>query len=319
MINIILFTIIIPSTCQLKIRLDKVLSQLFPEYSRTCLKKWILNNQISINGVVCNKPSINVYHRDEININVVKHLHHAYIPQDIHINVIYEDNDILVIDKQANLVVHPGAGNKYGTLLNALLYRDSNFLSVPRCGIVHRLDKNTTGLMVIAKNIESYNNLIESMRSRKIIRQYEAVVYGKLISGGGIFLSIQRHPIQRTMMTTSITGKSAITHYRIVKRFSYCTHITVRLETGRTHQIRVHMLSINHPVVGDKIYRNKYKFCKSITSKMFEIVKKFPRQALHASKLCLKHPITGIWMEWNSVLPKDILNLLSQLNIYNDE
>ncbi|XBC38029.1 MAG: 23S rRNA pseudouridine(1911/1915/1917) synthase RluD [Buchnera aphidicola (Floraphis choui)] len=309
---------VVPNIFSLKTRLDIVLSRLFYNYSRTCLKNWILNHQVNVNGRTFNKPSIKVSCGDLITINVIKSNDQFYNAQNIHLNVVYEDNDILVINKQSNLVVHPGAGNKDGTLLNALLYKDEKFLSVPRSGIVHRLDKNTTGLMVIAKNVISYNNLIKLMKSKNIIRKYEAIVHGRIISGGTIDRCIKRHPIKRVVMTTSISGKSAITHYRIIKRFFHYTHLAVKLETGRTHQIRVHMLSINHPLVGDNMYGNKYKFHKKITSDVLKVVKNFPRQALHASKLRLKHPITGLWMEWNSTLPKDILDLLNCLNVNDD-
>ncbi|XBC42551.1 MAG: 23S rRNA pseudouridine(1911/1915/1917) synthase RluD [Buchnera aphidicola (Meitanaphis elongallis)] len=308
-------TIIVPNTFFSNIRLDKVLSQLYCNYSRTCFKKWILNCQVSVNDRMCDNPNMKVSCGDKITVNIINCENGFENPQNIPLNVVYEDNDILVIDKQVNLVVHPGAGHKDGTLLNALLYKSNTFLNVPRAGIIHRLDKNTTGLMVIAKNLISYNNLVELMKCRKIVRQYEALVYGRMISGGTICRSIKRHPVQRTIMTTNVLGRKAITHYRIIKRLSCCTHIRIKLETGRTHQIRVHMLSINHPLIGDSVYRNKHKFCKSITLGVYNIIKKFPRPALHASKLCLKHPITGQWMEWDSVFPNDIANLLNELNV----
>ncbi|XBC39083.1 MAG: 23S rRNA pseudouridine(1911/1915/1917) synthase RluD [Buchnera aphidicola (Nurudea shiraii)] len=319
MVNIKILRVVVPTMLKSNMRLDKVLAKLFFEYSRTCLKKWILNNQVNINGKVFSKPNTKVLFGDEITIKII---HNSYLnslkyPQKIPLNIIYEDNDILVINKQANLVVHPGAGHKDGTLLNALLYQNHNFLSIPRAGIIHRLDKNTTGLMVIAKNVLSYNNLAKSMKSRKIVRKYEALVYGRVISGGSVFASIKRHPFRRTIMTTGVVGKKAITHYRIIKRFSCYTHLMIQLETGRTHQIRVHMLSINYPIIGDREYGNKYKFSRNMVASVHKVVKAFPRQALHASELCLKHPTTNLWMKWNSPIPKDMLDLLSHLNLYN--
>ncbi|XBC44212.1 MAG: 23S rRNA pseudouridine(1911/1915/1917) synthase RluD [Buchnera aphidicola (Schlechtendalia peitan)] len=314
MINIKQFTIVVPDTFPPKMRLDKAISQLLSSYSRTCLKEWILNFRVTVNGIILNRPNIRISCGDKIVINVVNYTDDFDSPQDIPLTVVYEDNDILVIDKQANLVVHPGAGNKNGTLLNALLYKNRNFAYIPRSGIVHRLDKDTTGLMIIAKNIISYNILIEFMKCKKIIRKYEAVVCGRVVSGGTIDKSIKRHSNRRTIMTTDVTGKKAITHYRIIKKFSYCTHLKIKLETGRTHQIRVHMLDINHPLIGDHVYNNKYKYLKGVPFKILKIVKEFPRQALHASQLCLKHPITGVWMTWNSCVPSDIKCLLNQLH-----
>ncbi|XBC41108.1 MAG: 23S rRNA pseudouridine(1911/1915/1917) synthase RluD [Buchnera aphidicola (Nurudea yanoniella)] len=316
MTNTKILTAVIPNVFQVDMRLDRVLAKLFFEYSRTYLKKCILNRQICINGIVFNKPNIKVSCGDIVTVKIISNANINH-PQDIPLNIIYEDNDILIIDKPDNLVVHPGAGHKDGTLLNGLLYKSNKFINVPRSGIVHRLDKNTTGLMVIAKNIFSYNTLIRSMKSREIIRQYEAIVHGKMISGGSISFPIKRHSSRRTIMTIGIRGREAITHYRIIKRFSFCTHLMVKLETGRTHQIRVHMLNINHPLIGDREYGNKYKYCRYINSSTHNIVKNFPRQALHASKLLLKHPRTCSWMEWNSSIPEDILNLLNHLNKNN--
>ncbi|ANF17133.1 23S rRNA pseudouridylate synthase [Buchnera aphidicola (Schlechtendalia chinensis)] len=314
MINFKKFTVIVSNTFSKKTRLDKVLSKLFSQYSRTCIKKWIVNFRVNVNGKIFDKPNMYVSYGDKIIVSIVNESNNFDSPQNISLCIVYEDKDILVIDKQTNLVVHPGAGNKCGTLLNALLYRNSSFMHIPRSGIVHRLDKNTTGLMIIGKNIISYNALIELMRSRKIIRQYETVVHGRMISGGTIIRPIARHPTRRTIMTVSTSGKKAITHYRVIKRFSYHTHLRVKLETGRTHQIRVHMLDIHYPLIGDPIYGKKYQSLKNISKETFKMVKEFPRQALHSSKLCLKHPITGVQMKWNSCLPNDMLHLLKQLN-----
>lgn len=318
MINTENITAIVSDTIPLKMRLDKALLQLFSGHSRTCVKKWILNCQVNVNDVVFNKPNTKVICGDKITVNNIASVRNIDNSQNIPLNVVYEDEDILVIDKQVDLVVHPGSGHKDGTLLNALLYKDSCFSNVPRSGIVHRLDKNTTGLMVIAKNIKSYDILVNLMKSRKIVRKYEAIVHGRVISGGTICQPIKRNPLKRTAMITSITGKKAITHYRVIKRFSCHTHLAITLETGRTHQIRVHMLSINHPLIGDRVYGNKYKVCKNVVFSLRNVVRFFPRQALHASKLSLEHPIKKVHMEWNSNFPQDILTLLNQLNVCED-
>ncbi|XBC41629.1 MAG: 23S rRNA pseudouridine(1911/1915/1917) synthase RluD [Buchnera aphidicola (Kaburagia rhusicola rhusicola)] len=319
MINTKNVTVIMSDIIPSKMRLDKAILQLFSGYSRTCVKKWIVNCQVNVNDVVFNKPNTKVICGDKITVNNITSVKNVDNSQNIPLNIVYEDEDILVINKQVDLVVHPGPGHEDGTLLNALLYKDSCFFNVPRSGIVHRLDKNTTGLMVIAKNIKSYDNLVSSMKSRKIVRQYEAVVHGRVISGGTICKPIKRHPLKRTSMTTSVVGKRAITHYRVIKRFYCHTHLVITLETGRTHQIRVHMLSINHPLIGDRVYGNKHKFCKNVVFSLRNTVRSFPRQALHASKLSLEHPIKKVRMEWNSNLPQDISILLNQLNVSEDK
>ncbi|AAO27082.1 ribosomal large subunit pseudouridine synthase D [Buchnera aphidicola str. Bp (Baizongia pistaciae)] len=305
---------IVPKISLLKNRLDQVLASLFKKHSRTILKRHILSKDVCVNGRILDQPDAKVLYKDIISINLKFKAKNDYQAENIFLNVIYEDDDILVINKQDNFVVHPGAGNTSGTLLNALLHRDSTFFNIPRAGIVHRLDKDTTGLMVIAKNNLSYMALIDQIKCKKVIREYQAIVYGKVISGGTIVKSIIRNPIKRTTMIVNKCGKRAITHYRILKRFTHHTHLKIILETGRTHQIRTHMLYINFPLVGDKTYGNKFKFYKNISLTLLEQVKKFPRQALHASRLCLYHPVTKHLMEWNSTLPRDMLNLIALLN-----
>lgn len=295
-------------------RLDLFLKILFSQYSRTFLKKIILNNEVFINGNICCNPDKKISYKDLIVISFTIYKEKYYLAEKISLNIVYEDNDILVIDKQDNFIVHPGAGIKSGTLLNALLYKDNVFFNVPRAGIVHRLDKNTTGLMVIAKTVLAYYNLINQIKLKKVVREYQAIVYGRVISGGTIIKPIIRNPYKRISMMVNQCGKIAITHYRVIQRYSYHTHLKIKLETGRTHQIRVHMLYINFPIVGDQLYGNKYKFYKNIKEEFFQEIRAFSRQALHASKLCLYHPVTQCFMEWNSKLPKDILNLIKLLN-----
>lgn len=315
--NIFELTALVPKTLLCKNRLDLVLKSLFHQYSRTFLKKNILKKNVFVNGSVFDRPDLKVFFKDLICIKLKLKKNNFLKSEDISLDIVYEDNDILIINKQNNLVVHPGAGNKNGTLLNALLYYNDIFLNVPRAGIVHRLDKNTTGLMVVAKNVFAYKALIQQIKDKRVIREYQAIVHGRVISGGTITEPIMRNPIKRTTMKVHYNGKTAITHYRVLQRFMYYTHLRVQLETGRTHQIRVHMLHINFPIIGDTIYNNKRKFCKNISLKLFNKIQKFPRQALHASKLCLYHPVTQCLMEWNSVLPTDMLSLIECLNSNN--
>ncbi|WWP01204.1 MAG: 23S rRNA pseudouridine(1911/1915/1917) synthase RluD [Candidatus Dasytiphilus stammeri] len=291
-------------------RLDKALVTLFPEYSRSCIKKWILRRDVVVNNMVFDKPKMRVFNGAKINIHIDDST--LLEAQNIALNIIYEDEDLIVINKPPNLVVHPGAGNPNGTLLNALLYHYPNLAKIPRVGIIHRLDKDTTGLIIIAKTILIQKRLIEAMQCRTIIREYEAVVIGSMKSGGCISQPISRHTTKRTIMAIHPAGKMAITHYRIIEMFRGYTHLGLRLETGRTHQIRVHMAYLNHPLVGDPIYRGK------VSNKLPSLGKagciyKFNRQALHASRLRFYHPHLGIEIELHAPLPLDMLNLINIL------
>ncbi|WWP00156.1 MAG: 23S rRNA pseudouridine(1911/1915/1917) synthase RluD [Candidatus Dasytiphilus stammeri] len=298
-------------------RLDKVLVELFPKYSRCCLKKWILGNQVWLENKIVDKPKTKIKNLAKIILNVPIDSDNLVKAQPIDLNVIYEDHEILILNKPMNLVVHPGAGNNDRTLLNGLLYYYPKIISVPRAGIVHRLDKNTTGLMIIAKTPLVQQYLVESIKKRNIIRQYEAITIGVIRSGGFINQSISRDPNKRTIMKiNSLTGKSAITHYRVLERFKAHTHIFLQLETGRTHQIRVHMAYINHPIVGDKFYPGHKKLHQLPSNLSLDVVsqlKAFKRQALHASRLGFYHPIRKIYMEYKVPLPEDMLDLISVL------
>lgn len=294
-------------------RLDQVLSKLFKEYSRSYLKKLILINQVLVNKIIVNQPDKKILGGEKITIFPIVQNLILNLPEKISLNIMYEDNDILIINKPAGLVVHPGAGNNKGTVLNALLYHYKNIKYLPRAGIVHRLDKDTTGLMVIAKTIEAYIYLVKLLKKRKITREYQGIVKGNMITGGTINAPIMRHHTKRTSMTVHNLGKKAITHYKILNRFKYHTHILIRLSTGRTHQIRVHMLHIKHPLVGDSVYKGvdygiNYKKNEN-TSKIY----KFSRQALHASHISFQHPITQNLMSWTASLPEDMKELLVYL------
>ena len=229
------------------------------------------------------------------------------------LDILYEDDDILVINKPRDLVVHPGAGNPDGTVLNALLHYYPPIADVPRAGIVHRLDKDTTGLMVVAKTVPAQTRLVESLQLREITREYEAVAIGHMTAGGTVEEPISRHPTKRTHMSVHPMGKPAVTHYRIMEHFRIHTRLRLRLETGRTHQIRVHMAHITHPLVGDQVYGGRPRPPKGASDEFISVLRKFDRQALHATMLRLYHPITGIQMEWHAPLPQDMVELIDAM------
>jgi len=233
------------------------------------------------------------------------------------LNVVYEDESILVINKPAGLVVHPAAGHHHGTLLNGLLNHCDELNAIPRAGIVHRLDKDTTGLMVVAKTLSAHKQLVDQLQERTVSRIYEAVACGVMTAGGCVNEPIGRHRIDRKKMTVTENGKHAVTHYRLLEKFSHHTHVRVQLETGRTHQIRVHMAHIRYPLVGDQVYRGRLKIPAGCSDELAEKLRRFKRQALHAKELGLTHPESGELMQWQSTLPDDFMNLLECLK--NDE
>ncbi|MGG4665403.1 23S rRNA pseudouridine(1911/1915/1917) synthase RluD [Providencia vermicola] len=298
---------------QLGQRLDQALAELFPDYSRSRIKEWILDDRVQVNGKVINKPKEKVLGSEQILIDALIEEDNRWEPQDIPLNIIYEDEDILIINKPRGLVVHPGAGNPDGTILNALLYRYPEIADVPRAGIVHRLDKDTTGLMVVAKTVPAQTHLVESLQLREITREYEAVAVGRMTAGGMVEEPISRHPTKRTHMAVHPMGKPAVTHYRIMEHFRAHTRLRLRLETGRTHQIRVHMAHINHPLIGDQLYGGRPRPLKGATEEFLEVMRNFDRQALHATMLRLYHPISGIQMEWHAPLPDDMVKLIEAL------
>jgi 23S rRNA pseudouridine1911/1915/1917 synthase len=234
-------------------------------------------------------------------------------PQDIPLNIVYEDDDILVINKPAGFVVHPGAGNPDGTVLNALLHYCPQLDVVPRAGIVHRLDKDTTGLMVVAKTIAAQTNLVDALQEREITREYEALANGLMTAGGLVDEPIGRHPTKRTHMAVNVFGRPSVTHYRVMEKFRLHTRLRLRLETGRTHQIRVHMSHITHPLIGDPTYGGRPRPPKNATEDLREILRHFKRQALHAAMLSLFHPITGEEMTWHAPIPDDMVQLTNIL------
>jgi 23S rRNA pseudouridine1911/1915/1917 synthase len=282
-------------------RLDQALAQLFPEYSRERLKSWLLAGHCQVNGVIL-RPKDKVAGGEAVVINAAIEDAIKWQAENLPIDIVYADDDLLVINKGANMVVHPAAGNRAGTLVNALLNYAPELSQVPRAGIVHRLDKDTTGLLVVARNLTAHTSLVEQLQARTISRIYETVVHGIFLAGATIDLPIGRHPQDRKKMAVVGDGKPAVTHYRVLKRFAKNTHLQVQLETGRTHQIRVHMAYNKHPIVGDRTYAGR-------------IQHNFPRQALHARRLGLVHPRTGEEMSWEAELPADMYNLLKELSV----
>lgn len=294
-------------------RLDQTLAELFPEYSRSRLKTWIEADLVKLNDRITNIPREKVLGGERIEIIVEVEDETRFEAENIPLNIVYEDDDIIVINKPKDLVVHPGAGNPNGTVLNALLYHYPPISEVPRAGIVHRLDKDTTGLMVVAKTIPAQTKLVRDLQKRKITREYEAVASGIMTKGGTVDQPMARHATKRTLMAVHPMGKPAVTHYRIMENYRNYTRLRLRLETGRTHQIRVHMAHIAHPLLGDQTYGGRPRPPKNVREDFMEVLRNFKRQALHAVMLRLAHPITGEMMEWYAPLPDDFVELLNAL------
>lgn len=294
-------------------RVDQVAAGLFPEYSRAILQGWLKSGELTVNGQTL-KPKDKVHGGELLKVHAEPVAQGDWQSEDIPLAIVYEDADIVVIDKPAGLVVHPGAGNPEGTLLNALLHRYPGQETIPRAGIVHRLDKDTTGLMVVARTLEAQVSLVAQLQARTVKREYEAVVQGSPVGGGTVDQPIGRHPRQRTKMAVLQNGgKPAVSHYRIVARFGQYTHVRVQLETGRTHQIRVHMAHIGLPLVGDPVYGGRLKLPAGVSPHLRESLRNFGRQALHAVALSLEHPRSGEAMGWTSPLPADFQTLLADL------
>ncbi|PJG84581.1 23S rRNA pseudouridine(1911/1915/1917) synthase RluD [Conservatibacter flavescens] len=294
-------------------RLDQTLAELFPDYSRSRIKTWIEADLVQLNGKIANVPREKVYGGEQVVMTVDIEDDTRFEPENLPLTIIYEDEHILVINKPKDFVVHPGAGNSSGTVLNALLYHYPAIAEVPRAGIVHRLDKDTTGLMVVAKTIPAQTKLVRDLQKRKITREYEAIACGIMTKGGKVDQPMARHPTKRTHMAVHPMGKPAVTHYRIMERFRDYTRLRLRLETGRTHQIRVHMAHIAHPLLGDQTYGGRPRPPKNASEELMSTLRHFQRQALHAIMLRLEHPISGELMEWHAPLPDDFVDLVNAL------
>ncbi|GDY27804.1 ribosomal large subunit pseudouridine synthase D [Agarivorans sp. Toyoura001] len=293
-------------------RLDQALATLFPDYSRSRIKEWILGECVRLDGELKVKPREKVVGGEEIVLNTVLEDVVEAKAEDIKLDIVYEDDDILVINKPINMVVHPGAGNNSGTVLNALLHLYPSIAEVARAGIVHRLDKDTSGLMVVAKTVPAQTHLVDALQKRLVTREYEAIATGTMTAGGLVEEPIGRHPTKRTHMAVVTSGKPAVTHYRVAEKFRQHTRIRLRLETGRTHQIRVHMAHIGHSLLGDQTY-GRLRLPKGSSEELIAAMRGFQRQALHAVMLRLEHPITGEMMEWHAPVPQDMLDIADAL------
>ncbi len=293
-------------------RLDQVLAKLFPDYSRSRLQQWVKAGRVRVDGRIC-RPRDRVRGGERIELEARLEEQVECRPQAIPLELLFEDEQLLIINKPAGLVMHPAAGNRDGTLQNALLNHDPNLIQLPRAGIVHRLDKETSGLLVVARTPMAHKTLVEQLQARTIKREYRAVVRGVLVAGGTVDAPIGRHPVQRTKQAVVAGGKAAVTHYRVLERFAHHSHLRVNLETGRTHQIRVHMAHIRHPLVGDPLYGGRLQLPAGAPPGVKDALCRFRRQALHARRLGLNHPATGEWQEWEAALPQDMAMLLDRL------
>lgn len=304
-------------------RLDQIATAMFADYSRGRIQDWIKESAITVDGEV-RRPKDKLFGGERIILQATLDEEERWQPQEIDIHEVYSDEHIIVINKPAGLVVHPGAGMPDGTLLNGLLFHYPELAVLPRAGIVHRLDKDTTGLMVVARSLLAHTSLVEQLQDRSLGREYEAIVMGELTGGGIVDKPIGRHPTQRIKMAVldkeqgsgSVTAKEAITHYRLLQRFSGYTHIACQLETGRTHQIRVHLSYIKHPLLGDPVYLSRQKWVAGTAEPLKAVLKPFSRQALHARRLTLEHPESGDTCVWEADLPDDMQSLLNALAEY---
>ncbi len=296
-------------------RLDQILSQLFPAFSRTRLQQWIRSQQVWVDNEL-KRPRDKIKAGAKITILTSLKQEVSWEAEALPLDIIYEDEALLVVNKPAGLVVHPAVGNTHKTLVNALLYYLPELKKLPRAGIIHRLDKDTSGLLVIPKILSAYTKLTKQLQTRTIKREYIAVIQGLLIAGGTISAPIGRHPrLRKKMAVTELSsGKPAVSHYRVIERFNHHTLIKVKLETGRTHQIRVHMAHIHHPLLGDKTYAGRrFHLPKKASNQLINCLRQFPRQALHAQCLGIIHPISLKPMEWRSSLPEDMKDLINCL------
>lgn len=293
-------------------RLDQAAALLFPDYSRSRLQGWIKSGELTVNGA-SSRPKDKALGGEELVISAELKDEGSWQPQAIDFGLVHEDEALLVLNKPAGLVVHPAAGHSDGTLVNALLSHCPNLVQLPRAGIVHRLDKDTSGLMVVAKTLESHHALVKQLQARTVHREYEALVFGAMTGGGRVDQPMGRHPQQRKKMAVVNGGKEAVTHYRLLKRFAHFSHVRCLLETGRTHQIRVHMAHIKHPLIGDPQYAGRPRIPKGASEALLEALRGFRRQALHARRLELLHPFSQEPCAWESELPEDFLALAQVL------
>ena len=294
-------------------RLDTALARLLPEHSRTRIKGWIEAGQVLVGRLPC-KPRDVVTAGSRINVRItVEAPQPGVLPEAIPLRVVHEDDDVLVVDKPVGLVVHPGAGNPRHTLQNALLGRDPSLAQLPRAGIIHRLDKDTSGLLVVARTPEAHTSLTRQLLARTVSRDYLAVCVGAMTGGGTIDEPIGRHRTDRLRMTIRADGRPAVTHYRILERFRAHTYLSVKLETGRTHQIRLHLSHLRYPIAGDPVYGGRFAQPRGASERLLVTLRGFKRQALHAAGLAFDHPTSGARVSLRSPVPADFAELLAAL------
>ena len=295
-------------------RLDQALAKLLPEHSRARLQGWIRDGYVLIDKKLM-RPRDKIQGGEQVEIRAEIEVQISASPENIPLQIVFEDEYLIIINKPAGLIVHPGAGNPQHTLMNALLHHDQKLEQVPRAGIVHRLDKDTSGLLVIARTPQSHTSLVKQLQTRDMYREYVTIVSGVMTAGGTIDQPIGRHPKHRTRMAIVKNGRTAITHYRIIRKYRHHTQLQVNLETGRTHQIRVHMTWHHHPIIGDPVYGTKKQLVKGMNSNLANIVTAFPRQALHARAIQLLHPHSDELMTWEAPIPEDITALIDSLEL----
>jgi len=297
-------------------RLDAAISEMLPELSRNKITSWIKSGEILIDSNPF-KPKEKVLGGEIIEMNVSPKENTNWIAEDIKLDIVFEDDEILILNKPSGLVTHPGAGNTHGTLANGILFARPELNQLDRAGIVHRLDKDTSGLMVVAKTEHAKVSLIKQLESHSVSREYSAIVYGSMVTGGMVDEPIGRDSVNRQKQAVTKGGKPAITHFRVIEKFKNFTLIKAILETGRTHQIRVHMSHIGHPLLGDFTYGGKVKFPKGAKEELKIAIKEFPRQALHAKKLSIIHPVDNKELAWKSKLPEDLDTMINILREYD--
>jgi 23S rRNA pseudouridine1911/1915/1917 synthase len=295
------------------LRLDQALAQLFSDYSRGQITKWIKAGYVQVNNKEL-RPRDVVIGGEHVIINAqIEIVDNTWIAEAISLDIVHEDDDVIILNKPAGMVVHPGAGNHDGTLVNALLHHAPQLEGIPRAGIVHRIDKGTTGLLMIAKNLQAHNSLVNQLQERTVLREYQAISMGVMTAGGTIDEPIGRHPVDRKRQAVIGSGKHAVTHYRVVQRYRAHTHIRCKLETGRTHQIRVHLAHARYPLLGDPVYGGRIRLPKGATEATQTALQGFRRQALHAGLLGFIHPSTKQEVSWQVDMPEDMLDMLAVL------
>ncbi len=298
------------------LRLDQALAQMFPDYSRSRLKAWLMDGAVLVDGEKL-RPRDRVDGGEQVELRALLEAAVRSAPEAISLDIVFEDEALLVINKQAGLVVHPGAGNPTGTLMNGLLHHAPALEELPRAGIIHRLDKDTTGLMLVAKTLSAHTTLVRALSEREVSRHYLAICKGVLTGGGTINEPIGRHSTDRTKMSIRNDGRPAVTHFTVRERFRAHSYIDVKLDTGRTHQIRVHFAHRRHGLLGDSTYGGRLALPAGASPQLIEALRGFKRQALHASRLRLSHPTSGTELEVEAPVPEDLVTLITVLRVDN--